>query len=206
MVSQTKTHILWVQICFIQWHKKGTFSITYSPLMPPVATLMTTTGALDTHLKKAFRLNERGIPESSNYIAANHNALIYHMHKFQGKWKIIMNSIHENKSHMPISSSSTKMAVNNLSKSKADFEEFTSEKVRKVEETNNKYLAQHGIVLNVIFRYKVAMNWSLRARKTAWATIKSPDFCQSHAASLLRERESSYWMINVENTHFGPTL
>ena len=44
-----------------------------------------------------------------------------------------MNSIHENKSHMSISSSSTEMAANNLSKSKADFEEFTPEKFRKVE-------------------------------------------------------------------------
>ena len=43
---------------------------------------------------------------------------------------------------MCISSSSIKMAANNLHKNEADFEGFTPEKVRKVERTNNKYLKQ----------------------------------------------------------------
>ena len=64
------------------------------------------------------------------------------MHKFRVEWKIIMNRIHENKSHMYMSSSSTKMAANNLSKSEADFEGFIPEKVRKVEESNNTCLEQ----------------------------------------------------------------
>ena len=60
------------------------------------------------------------------------------MYKFRGEWQIIMNSTHENKSHMCISSSSTELAANNLSKSETDFEEIMPENVREVEETNNK--------------------------------------------------------------------
>ena len=78
-----------------------------------------------------------------------------------------MENYYKNTSHMPISSSSSEMTANNLSKSKADLEEFTPEKVRKVEESNNKYLKQCGIVLNIIYKWELAMNLSWGARKIA---------------------------------------
>ena len=101
---------------------------------------MTTTRALDTHLKKAFQVPRKGNPREFNLHSIQSECFYLPHAQVSGKWKIIMNSIHANKSHMCISSSSTEMAVNNLSKGEADFEEFTPEKVRKVERTNNKYL------------------------------------------------------------------